>query len=509
MSKFKLLLLQVAVTIFTLIYFLIIPNHLLGIKISIYLIFFLFFEYVISQYQTKSILEVKKKLKESIEDRDRFNNEIQVASSQVSAVSEQLFVTMDDNNAFSQQLFAQTQEMAHYNQEVNEKINDTVTKIKNITDLLEDVKTTSAEMETKSNISEEIISNSLMEIMEIVNTVNEIQTSTNKTMENVKRLDETSNQIIYILETVENISKQTHLLALNATIESARAGEAGKGFSVVAEEITKLSTDTNKAVQNINHLIKDIQNEVHNVTSIINLNSKSVEKGVIVSNTIEKNLKNIGMSFEDVTKLIKNIIELSQEEVALTLDIKDSIENIESINQKVDDSVNGVYESVEKQKNSMEEIAEMSTQLNEAAKGLFEIFKQDQTLNSIQDSAELKDKLNETIEIMIQEISGNQDLISMNKITHETYLKSLLNKYDFMEAIWTNDAKGRFICSIPEAGIVNAAAREWFVQSIKGQQYVSSVYISAITKKPCITLSFPIKNLSEEIIGVIGLDFKI
>jgi hypothetical protein len=41
------------------------------------------------------------------------------------------------------------------------------------------------------------------------------------------------------------------------------------------------------------------------------------------------------------------------------------------------------------------------------------------------------------------------------------------------------------------------------------ETYVSSVYISAITKKPCLTLSRPIVNDAGEVIGVIGIDIAV
>lgn len=46
---------------------------------------------------------------------------------------------------------------------------------------------------------------------------------------------------------IAGISKQTNLLSLNA----ARAGEAGKGFSVVANQIKKLSVDTQENAEDI------------------------------------------------------------------------------------------------------------------------------------------------------------------------------------------------------------------------------------------------------------------
>ena len=107
---------------------------------------------------------------------------------------------------------------------------------------------------------------------------------------------------------------------------------------------------------------------------------------------------------------------------------------------------------------------------------------------------------------LVNNIPMDKEFLALNKEQHNKILKQIIDSKDYIRAIWSNDAKGRFLCSIPEAGIANAAAREWFKHSIKGEQYVTPVYISAISKKPCITIAIPMKDEHGKIIGVLGFD---
>jgi len=102
--------------------------------------------------------------------------------------------------------------------------------------------------------------------------------SVNATVQGMRAIAESSDQITEIISVITEIAEQTNLLALNAAIEAARAGAHGKGFAVVADEVGKLAQRSSEAAKEITQLIKDSTSRVTEGTNLTDQSALALQK---------------------------------------------------------------------------------------------------------------------------------------------------------------------------------------------------------------------------------------
>lgn len=138
----------------------------------------------------------------------------------------------------------------------------------------------------------------------------------NMMMTAMNEIRETSQKVVGIIQTIEDIAAQTNLLSLNASIEAARAGEAGRGFAVVADEIGKLALESSKAANMTRDLIEVSMDEITKGNNIANDVMTSLEESVKavdrVNDMIKKTSENTAIQAECMEQIRIGIEEISR-----------------------------------------------------------------------------------------------------------------------------------------------------------------------------------------------------
>lgn len=149
--------------------------------------------------------------------------------------------------------------------------------------------------------------------------IDELNASNEETVASVTKVAEQINALHSSIESVQsaitmiqNIAEETDLLSLNASIEAARAGDAGRGFAVVAMQISKLAEQSNTAAAEVEQIIAEIISESDKMVEVMDV---------------------VKVKMDQQKQKLEETMEKSN---AVAVGVSRSLDNIESIRDKVD-----------------------------------------------------------------------------------------------------------------------------------------------------------------------------
>ncbi|HEX2937514.1 MAG TPA: methyl-accepting chemotaxis protein, partial [Ruminiclostridium sp.] len=429
----------------------------------------------------------------------------QVTASQIMSASEDLSLTLEENSNFMQELYTGAKEINKLNNLNYSTTSEVIEAIKDIVANIEKVRSYSTDARKVGEEADKAISEGMKRIYDIIELIGAIDESSKRTVKYVEKFSGSTKEIAKILKVVHDIARETEILSFNASIESKRAGVEGRGFGVIAGAIRDLAEKSRREVTEIGNVIEDINGGLSTLTENIFEDNGKIEKSVSKTKTVEESLSRMKETFSQLSLQINGIMDASQTQNLLAADVSGKISGVEGNSKRVNEGFNDVYASIKKQRSSMDALNSLGKYLLGSANDMAGIVKD--ASQDEYDAAAIAETSRNVFGLLSKEVLANPMFISLDPEMHKSILDRLLSN-EIIEAAWSNDAKGRFIYSNPPAGIKNAKVRGWFKESITGRNYTSDVYISAITKKPCITVSMPIIS-GGKYIGVIGADLRL
>ncbi len=132
----------------------------------------------------------------------------------------------------------------------------------------------------------------------------------------------------------------------------------------------------------------------------------------------------------------------------------------------------------------------------------------------------LKQKAHDLAFHIVEDLIDRPDITIMDPAVMEPVLKEVLEANPFIQFLYVVNAEGEKITHNITRLEDRAryatfqldsdfSARPWFIAPMKdGKIHVSDFYTSKITNALCITVSGPIRNEEDEIIGVLGVDIR-
>lgn len=299
---------------------------------------------------------------------------IRSASEQLVSASEQTAASIEEITATSETVAKSMEHLSNEADSGNKSMLEASQALVELSSLIQIAKKKANDTCNNSTETLAAAESGRAKVNESVSKMDNITEQTKRSSQIIGELNDYSQQISQIIDTITTIAKQTNLLALNAAIEAARAGEHGRGFAVVAEEVRQLAEQSNQGAQEITSLVQKVTEKTQLAVQAMTQNVTEVEGGVTTVNEAGLALDKILQAVTLMAGEAKEIGNITSEQVANSDQIVKLINDLSSVIETVASHSEEVMASDQEQSAALQNVAasaeETSAMANELEKSV-------------------------------------------------------------------------------------------------------------------------------------------
>ncbi|MDM4018790.1 methyl-accepting chemotaxis protein [Roseiconus lacunae] len=259
----------------------------------------------------------------------------------VKGITDSLLDATHELHAVSTELSSTAKQTSSRSKNALETANYSVKNVREVSDSAEQMQSSITEIDGKM---EETASRVERVVVEVTNA-----------MEVMKALGQSSASIDNVVETIEEVARQTHLLSFNAAIEAARSGSAGAGFAVVAAEVRNLAERTKTATQQVKEEISRVQSNADNAVQSIGRFGEAIEQLSKTSEAVSHLIRDQKVATDEIQNNVT-------EAMKCTESVKENISGVSGAATQTDaatDKLREASEDLERQGTALSQGVEM------------------------------------------------------------------------------------------------------------------------------------------------------
>lgn len=303
-----------------------------------------------------------KNVKIAVDEVENLNSEFLVIHKEANQSMDQITSSIDNSTLFLNSNIAELKNISRTAEEIDESSTEILSTLKMLKDDSEKINSSA--------------SKGMASLEEMSNVINETQSKFDATFTAINEFTQSVEMIHDFSELIREISAQSNLLALNASIEAARAGDVGNGFTIVAEEVRKLSFETEEVIGRIDNIIANILSYANESNNSINIVKTQLESTNIISNSTYEEVKSIISNVLSITKFVSEIFSKIQSQEIFLVDLNNKIEIINKSFEKVNANFSEINETTHSQLLTSDNLSKKAGLISSTIESLENIVKQ-------------------------------------------------------------------------------------------------------------------------------------